>query len=90
MSEAVKLKDLCKEFTFTSKDPQRGFLSNIVAPQRKTIQAVDNISLSITKGETVAFIGPNGAGKSTTIKMLSGILYPTSGEIEVLGLNPQR
>lgn len=90
MPTAVKLKDLCKTFTFTSKDPTRGFLSNVFAPQRKIIQAVDNISLTINKGETVAFIGPNGAGKSTTIKMLSGILYPTSGEIEVLGLNPQR
>lgn len=90
MTQAVILKDLCKSFTFTSKDPTRSFISNLVAPQRKTIQAVDNISLSIAKGETVAFIGPNGAGKSTTIKMLSGILYPTSGDLSVLGLNPQR
>jgi ABC-2 type transport system ATP-binding protein len=90
MTQAVILKDLCKSFTFTSKDPTRSFISNLVAPQRKTIQAVDNISLSIAKGETVAFIGPNGAGKSTTIKMLSGILYPTSGDLRVLGLNPQR
>lgn len=90
MTQAVILKDLCKSFTFTSKDPTRSFISNLVAPQRKTIQAVDNISLSISKGETVAFIGPNGAGKSTTIKMLSGILYPTSGDLSVLGLNPQR
>lgn len=52
--------------------------------------AVDNISLFIAQGEAVALIGPNGAGKSTTIKMLTGILYPTSGEISVLGLSPQK
>jgi ABC-2 type transport system ATP-binding protein len=51
--------------------------------------AVDNISFSIKQGETVALIGPNGAGKSTTIKMLTGILYPTSGSVSVLGLSPQ-
>lgn len=52
------------------------------------ITAVNNISFDIEKGETVAFIGPNGAGKSTTIKMLTGILFPTSGEASILGINP--
>ena len=52
--------------------------------------AVNNISFSIAQGETIALIGPNGAGKSTTIKMLTGILFPTSGEISVLGLSPQK
>lgn len=51
--------------------------------------AVDNINFSITQGEAVAFIGPNGAGKSTTIKMLTGILWPTSGEVSILGFSPQ-
>lgn len=55
----------------------------------KEIVAVDNVSFSIKQGEAVAFIGPNGAGKSTTIKMLTGILWPTSGEISILGLSPQ-
>lgn len=50
--------------------------------------AVAGLDLTIDSGETVAFIGPNGAGKSTTIKMLTGILYPTSGEAKVLGLTP--
>ena len=53
-----------------------------------TINAVDNISFKIEKGEIVGYIGPNGAGKSTTIKMLSGILLPTAGNIKVNGLNP--
>ena len=54
------------------------------------IVAVDNVHFSIAQGEAVAFIGPNGAGKSTTIKMLTGILHPTSGHISILGLSPQK
>jgi ABC-2 type transport system ATP-binding protein len=56
----------------------------------KQIVAVDDVSFSIKEGEAVAFIGPNGAGKSTTIKMLTGILWPTSGEVSILGLSPQK
>jgi len=52
--------------------------------------AVDDVSFSVAQGESVALIGPNGAGKSTTIKMLTGILYPTSGEVSILGLSPQK
>jgi len=55
---------------------------------KKQITAVDEISFSVEKGERLAFIGPNGAGKSTTIKMLTGILYPTSGKATVAGFNP--
>ncbi|MDQ3075952.1 MAG: ATP-binding cassette domain-containing protein [bacterium] len=53
------------------------------------IVAVDDVSFTILQGESVAFIGPNGAGKSTTIKMLTGILWPTDGTISVLGFSPQ-
>ena len=52
--------------------------------------SLKNISFEIKKGEIVGYIGPNGAGKSTTIKMLTGILYPTNGEISVMGINPQK
>ncbi len=55
----------------------------------KKIPAVEGLSFTINQGESVAFIGPNGAGKSTTIKMLTGILHPTSGTINVLGFSPQ-
>lgn len=55
----------------------------------KKVVAVDGVSFEIAQGEAVAFIGPNGAGKSTTIKMLTGILWPTSGSVSVLGLSPQ-
>ncbi|WP_243136943.1 ABC transporter ATP-binding protein [Alkaliphilus serpentinus] len=60
------------------------------SPKYKELQAVNNLSFEVKKGEVLAFIGPNGAGKSTTIKILTGILYPTSGEINVLGLNPSK
>ncbi|MBQ5783002.1 MAG: ATP-binding cassette domain-containing protein [Oscillospiraceae bacterium] len=57
----------------------------MIKPKYKTINAVNDINFNVEQGEMLAFIGPNGAGKSTTIKMLTGILYPTSGEITVLG-----
>jgi ABC-2 type transport system ATP-binding protein len=51
----------------------------------KTLRAVDNISFEVHEGEVVGFIGPNGAGKSTTIKMITGLAKPTSGEIKICG-----
>ena len=65
-------------------------LKKVFKHKGKEIVAVDNISFSIAQGEAIAFIGPNGAGKSTTIKMLTGILWPTSGDVSVLGLSPQK
>ncbi|NTU73434.1 ATP-binding cassette domain-containing protein [Candidatus Roizmanbacteria bacterium] len=86
---AVEVHHLYKTFTFPVKNPHKGFLANLLSPDKKSVHAVNNISFSVEKGETVAFIGPNGAGKSTTIKILTGILFPTRGDISVLGLNPQ-
>ena len=77
--------------TFRTKVKAEGFsgsMRSLFKPRFKTVEAVRDISFTVEKGEVLAFIGPNGAGKSTTIKMLTGILFPTSGEIEVLGLNP--
>lgn len=65
-----------------------GMIANLFAPKYEYKQAVNNISFSIEEGEMVGFIGPNGAGKSTTIKMLSGILYPDGGSIQVGGYRP--
>ena len=62
----------------------------MVRPEWRVVEAVKGISLSCERGELLAFIGPNGAGKSTTIKMLTGILYPSSGQAQVLGLTPWR
>jgi ABC-2 type transport system ATP-binding protein len=77
---AVELDNLVKNFVLKKG---RGFTRKNVE-----VQAVSGISFSVPEGQSVAFIGPNGAGKSTTIKMLTGILNPTSGNAHVLGLTP--
>ncbi len=77
---AVELENLRKTFTLTQGWGR--------SRKQKEIVAVDDITLSVHAGEAIAFIGPNGAGKSTTIKMLTGILHPTSGTASLLGLNP--
>ncbi|MBI2502914.1 MAG: ATP-binding cassette domain-containing protein [Candidatus Latescibacteria bacterium] len=68
----------------------KGALCALFQPERHEVHAVDDISFAIEEGEIVGFIGPNGAGKSTTIKMLSGILHPTAGEITIGGISPQK
>lgn len=86
---AINVQDLVKTFLIPQK--QTGFIGSMrsfFSPRYKQKTAVDNISFEVEKGDCVAFIGPNGAGKSTTIKMVTGILYPTSGTISVLGLDP--
>lgn len=88
ISDSIIINNLSKEFTFPVKNASSGWIKNLFYPERKDIVAVDNISFSVKSGERVAFIGPNGAGKSTTIKMLTGILFPTSGQVSVLGLDP--
>jgi ABC-2 type transport system ATP-binding protein len=66
----------------------RARVADVFAPMTRDVLAVDRISFSIAEGERVAFIGPNGAGKSTTLKILAGILYPSSGQVSVAGLVP--
>lgn len=84
----IKVNKLCKDYKYNVKDETKGFLYNLFNSNEKIVKAVDNISFEVEEGETLAFIGPNGAGKSTTIKMLTGILYPTSGDIKICGLTP--
>ncbi len=87
----IEVKNLNKRFTVKQKEKGiKGSIKSIIKPKYKKIKAVNNISFTVEKGEMLAFIGPNGAGKSTTIKLLTGILYPTSGEIMVNGINPAR
>lgn len=87
----IKVNNLCKTFKVKTKEPGlNGSLKSIFRPSYREIEAVKNISFEVEKGEILAFIGPNGAGKSTTIKMMTGILYPSSGDIEVLGMNPSK
>lgn len=80
MTTAVEIDNLSKTFELRTGWGRRRV--------RKQVVAVDGISLSIPAGQAVAFIGPNGAGKSTTIKMLTGILHPSGGAAQVLGLTP--
>lgn len=87
----IEVKNLNKQFKVKEKEKGiRGSLKSIVKPKYKVINAVNDISFTVEKGEVLAFIGPNGAGKSTTIKMLTGILYPTSGDIIVNEINPSK
>lgn len=85
----IKVKNLSKTFKVKLKEKGlKGSLKSIFKPRYKYVRAVNNISFEVEKGEIIAFIGPNGAGKSTTIKMLTGILFPDKGEVNVLDINP--
>jgi ABC-2 type transport system ATP-binding protein len=87
----IRVEQLVKEFRRAKK--QDGFLGGVrtlFTRQYETVRAVDGVSFSIDPGELVGYIGPNGAGKSTTIKMMTGILVPTKGVLDVGGLVPWR
>ncbi len=89
METAVRVSDLRKTFEVAKKSRNLiGSLQDVLHPKVIEYVAVDDISFEVKRGEIVGFIGPNGAGKSTTIKMLVGILFPTSGEADVLGFTP--
>lgn len=91
MTAAVELDELTKVFAVRERAPGlRGAVRGLISPPTREAVAVDRISFRIEPGERVAFVGPNGAGKSTTVKVLSGILHPTSGEARVAGLVPWR
>lgn len=86
---AVRLNHLKKTFKLKRKAAGlKGSVQSLFRPDYQTVEAVQGISLEIEMGELLAFIGPNGAGKSTTIKMLTGILHPTSGTATVLDYVP--
>ena len=85
----IEVKDLRKEFKKAIKEPGlKGSFKALFKPQYEFIKAVDGISFEVPKGEIIGFIGPNGAGKSTVIKMLTGILTPTSGLCRIGGKIP--
>lgn len=87
----IQVQSLKKSFTVRAKDQTRlGWIRGLVAPRTTVKCAVEDLSFAIEEGELVGFIGPNGAGKTTTLKMLSGLLYPTSGTVSVLGYEPFR
>ena len=84
----IDVENLCKDYVLKSKEPGlKGAMKGLVKPNHKIIHAVKDLSFHIDTGEIVGFIGPNGAGKSTTIKMMSGILTPTQGQVLIDGRN---
>ncbi len=91
MSEIVSASDLKKHFMLHRHRPGFiGAIRNLITRERRVIRAVDGVSFAIEQGEFVGYLGPNGAGKSTTIKMLTGLLVPTSGGLLVNGRVPWR
>ena len=87
--KAIEVKGLYKNFEYyEKKEGLKGSFRNLFSRKKLIKEAVKEMSFSIEKGEIVGFLGKNGAGKTTSLKMLSGILYPTSGKAEVLGFTP--
>ncbi|MBQ8927504.1 MAG: ATP-binding cassette domain-containing protein [Oscillospiraceae bacterium] len=91
MTPIIEIKHITKEFrVLNRREGLRGSLQDLFSRNYKIVRAVDDISMEIGQGEIVGYLGPNGAGKSTTIKMMTGVLEPTSGEILVAGSVPYR
>ncbi|TYR79244.1 ATP-binding cassette domain-containing protein [Priestia megaterium] len=91
MKNAIEVEHLRKEFkAYSSRSGLKGAFRDLFNRNYKVLQAVNGISFTVKQGEMVGYIGENGAGKSTTIKMLTGILTPTAGEITVNGMNPHK
>ncbi len=87
----ISVQHLCKEFkVFRHRRGAWGAVRNLITREARVVRAVNDLSFEIARGELVGYLGPNGAGKSTTIKMLTGILVPTSGELHVNGHVPWR
>lgn len=87
----IYVENLRKEFKKTIKEPGlKGSLKSFIKPKKEIVVAVKDISFDVNEGEILGFIGPNGAGKSTVIKMLTGILTPTSGKCTINGKDPQK
>jgi len=88
---AVRVAQLNKTFMVPEREAGlRASLKSLVRRKHREVRAVDDIVFEVGQGEVVGFLGPNGAGKTTTLKMLSGLLYPTSGEARVLGHVPSK
>ena len=86
----IEVEHLQKNFVKTVKEPGlKGALRSFIHPEKQTFEAVKDLTFEVPKGQILGFIGANGAGKSTTIKMLTGILKPTSGFCRINGKIPQ-
>jgi len=91
MPPQIHVAQLSKHYQVHEKEAGlMGSLRSFVARKYRTVKAVDEVSFDIAQGEMIGFLGPNGAGKTTTLKVLSGLLYPTSGEVTVMGFTPHK
>ena len=91
MANIIEIKNLTKEFKVLNRhEGFMGSLKDLFSRDYRIVRAVDNISLNVKQGEIVGFLGPNGAGKSTTIKMMTGVLEPTGGDMQVNGCVPYK
>ncbi|MFN9924825.1 MAG: ATP-binding cassette domain-containing protein [Cyanobacteriota bacterium] len=87
----VRVNELGKTYRIAEKQPGlAGTFRHFVNRRHRDVEAVRNVSFTIEPGEVVGFLGPNGAGKTTTLKMLSGLIHPSSGSVEVAGHRPHR
>ena len=91
MVDIIQIKNVTKDFKVLNRhEGLKGSLKDLFSHDYKIVHAVDNVSMNIKQGEIVGYLGPNGAGKSTTIKMMTGVLEPTSGEILIDGTIPYK
>ena len=90
-NEAVVMKNVCKDFkVLNRREGLKGSIQDLFSRDYKTVSAVKDVTLTVNRGEIIGYLGPNGAGKSTTIKMMTGVLEPTSGELLVNGKVPYK
>ncbi|HBB19218.1 MAG TPA: ABC transporter ATP-binding protein [Ruminococcus sp.] len=91
MAPMIEIQNVTKEFkVLNRREGLKGSIRDLFSRNYKIVRAVDNVSMTIEQGEIVGYLGPNGAGKSTTIKMMTGVLEPTSGQILVGGNVPYK
>lgn len=91
MPSVISISKLAKHYEVPEREAGlKAAAMGLIKRRYKLVKAVDEISFDIQPGEVVGFLGPNGAGKTTTLKMLSGLLYPTAGDVSVLGYEPSK